>query len=89
MTTCTGSSRLKHCIFLQNCAIFVYFITEISNTQVENENDFDVAMSIYNSLEYGDNYPKANGNIDQYTRDNPVYTDGGNPLVDNSTSFKL
>ena len=39
-------------------------------------------ISVYNLLEYSDNYAKKNGNICHYTRDNTEYTDGANPLVD-------
>ena len=57
---------------------FIYF----NNTYVDNEEDLDVVISVYNLLEYSDNYAKTNGNICHYTRDNTEYTDGANPLVD-------
>ena len=33
----------------------------MNNTQVENVKDIDVVMSIYNLLEYSDNYSKTLG----------------------------
>ena len=72
----------KIVFFFESCASFIYFITEINNNQVDNDKHLDVVMSMYHSLEYGENYPKTCENIYQYTRDNPVYPDGANPLVD-------
>ena len=44
---------LKHCVTFNNC------IGEISNTQIDNAKDLDVAMPMYNLIEYSDNYSKT------------------------------
>ena len=41
------------------CPPFAGCITEINNTQVGNKKDLDVAMPMYNLIEYGDNYSNS------------------------------
>ena len=43
-------------VIFKNCAPFTDCISEINNTQVDNANDIDVVMSMYNLIEYSDNY---------------------------------
>ena len=43
-------------VALKNCALFTNFISEINNTQVYNAKDIDIAMPMYNLIEYSDNY---------------------------------
>ena len=33
----------------------------MNNTQIDNANDIDIVMPMYNLIEYGDNYPKTSG----------------------------
>ena len=42
-------------VIFKSCALSTN-ISEINNTQVENANDFDMVMSMYNLIEYSDNY---------------------------------
>ena len=41
---------------LKNCVLFTNCISEINNTQVDNAKDIDIVMSMYNLIEYSDNY---------------------------------
>ena len=41
---------------LKNCVPFTNCISEINNTQVDNAKDIDIVMSMYNLIEYSDNY---------------------------------
>ena len=43
----------------KNCASFTNCISEINNTQVYNAKDIDIAMTMYNLIEYSDNYAKT------------------------------
>ena len=43
----------------ENCAAFTNCISEINNTQVDNTKDVDIVMSLYNLIEYSDNYSKT------------------------------
>ena len=40
----------------KNCASFVDCISEINNTRVHNAKDLDVLISMYNLIEYCNNY---------------------------------
>ena len=46
-------------IIFKNCAPFTNCISEINNTQIDNAKDIDIAMSMYNVIEYSDNYAKT------------------------------
>ena len=53
------------------CASFTNCISEINNTQEDNTKDIDVAMPMYNLIEYSINYSKhltAYGNIVELVR---------------------
>ena len=47
----------------------VYCVSEISNKEMDNAEDTDVIISMYNLIEYSDNYLKTSGNLQQYYRD--------------------
>ena len=47
--------RNKGVIF-KNCVPFTEFISNINNTQIDNARDIDLVMSMFNLIEYSDNY---------------------------------
>ena len=57
-TAATPNNVNKEVIF-KNCASFTNCIGRMNNTQIDNAYDIDVAMSMYNLIEYSDNYSKA------------------------------
>ena len=59
-------------VIFKNCAPFTNCISEINNTQVDNAEDIDIVMPMYNLIEYSDNYAKTTGNIWQYCKDIPA-----------------
>ena len=42
-------------ITFKNCAPFINWVREINNTQIDNANDINVAMPMYNLKEYSNN----------------------------------
>ena len=38
-------------------------ISQINNTQIDNAKDTDIVMSMYNLIEYSDNYSKTSGSV--------------------------
>ena len=58
----------KKAIF-KNCAPFTNCISEINNTQIDTAKDIDIAMPMYNLIEYSDNYAKTTGSLRQYCKD--------------------
>ena len=59
-------------VIFKNCAPFTNFISEINNTQIDNSKDIDIVMSMYNLIEYSDNYAKTTGSLWQYCNDIPA-----------------
>ena len=51
---------------------------EINNKQVYNVKDWNVAMQVYNLIEYSKKYSKNSGNLWQHCRDEPAEDDFGN-----------
>ena len=50
-------------VIFKNCAPFTDCISKINNTQVGNAKDIDIVMSMYNLIEYSDNYSKTSGTL--------------------------
>ena len=65
-----ADERSKGLIF-KNCAPFTKCISKISNTDIDNAQDIDIVMPMYNLTEYSDNYSKTSGSLWQYYRDEP------------------
>ena len=52
-------------VIFKNCAPF----TSCTSRIVDDAHNTDVALQMYNSIEYSDNYPKTSGNLWQYYKD--------------------
>ena len=50
----------------KNCVPFTKCISRINNTEIDNAKDIDIVMSMYNLIEYSDNYFKTSGSLWQY-----------------------
>ena len=48
---------------LKNNASFTSCISKINNTLIDNAEDLDIVMPIYNLLEYSKNYRKTTGSL--------------------------
>ena len=59
-------------VIFKNCAPFTNCISEINNTQIDNAQDIDIVMPMYNLIEYSDNYTKTTGSLWQYCKDIPA-----------------
>ena len=77
-----ADERDKGVIF-KNCAPFTKCISRINNTDIDNTQDMNIAMSMYNLIDYSDNYLKNSGSLWHYYKDYP----NDNPA--NSESFKF
>ena len=53
-----ADERNKSLIF-KNCASFTKCISKISNTEIDNAQDIDIVMPMYNLIEYSNNYSKT------------------------------
>ena len=70
-------------VTFKNNAPFTNCISEINSVQIDNAEDLDIAMPMYNLLEFSQNYRRTTGRLRNYYRDEP-----SNPLSSNSESFK-
>ena len=77
-----ANKRNKNIAFKNN-APFINCISKINGVKIDNAEDLDVVMPMYNLLEYSKNYRKTTGSLWNYYRDEP-----SNPLSSNSESFK-
>ena len=84
--------RRNRKLLLKNNAPFVSCITRINNELIEDADDLDIGMPMYNLLEYRKNYRKTIGSLYNYYRDE--LSDDNNPNnfpntnVVNSSAFK-
>ena len=76
------NKRNKNLTFKNNAPI-INCISKISGIKIDNAEDLDVVMFMYNLLEYTKNYRKTTGSLWNYYRDEP-----SNPLSSNFKSFK-
>ena len=70
-------------VAFKNNATFINCISKINGIKIDNAEDLDVVMPMYNLLEYSKNYKKTTGSLWDYYRDQP-----SDPLSTNSESFK-
>ena len=50
-------------VIFKNCAPFTNCISKINNIQVDDANDIDIVMSMYNLIEYNNNLLKTSGSL--------------------------
>ena len=67
-TAAAPNNRNEKIIF-KNCAPFTNCISKINNSNVDNAKDIDIVMSMYNLIEYNDNYSKTSRCLWQYCKD--------------------
>ena len=84
--------RRNRPLILKNNVPFVSYMTKINNEFIEDADDLDIVMPMYNLLEYSKNYRKAIGSLYNYYRDE--LSDDNNPNnfpntnVVNSSAFE-
>ena len=69
--------RRNRPLILKNNAPFVSCMTKINNEFIEDADDLDIVMSMYNLLEYSKNYRRTIGSLCNYYRDE--LSDDNNP----------
>ena len=84
-TNAVNATRLA----LKNCAPFTKCNLEINDEHVDTAENLDIVMSMYNLIEYSDNYQDSSATLYQYKRDEPPEGDPiPNLTADNSSYFK-
>ena len=88
--TATPNNAATQVVF-KNCAPFKKCRTEINETFVDKAKNINIAMPMYNLIEYSDNYSDTSGSLWQFKRDEQPKENNGNisnVSTDNSSSFK-
>ena len=78
-----NNAKRNKAVAFKNNAPFINCISKINGIKIDNAEDLDVVMPMYNLLEYSKNHKKTTGSLWNYYRDQP-----SNPLSTNSESFK-
>ena len=75
-------------MIIKNNAPFNNCILKINGTKIDNAEDLDVVMSMYNLLEYSKNYKKPTGSLRNYYRDEPNSGTDNNSNNNNNNNNK-
>ena len=78
-----NNSKRNKAVAFKNNAPFINCISKINGIKIDNAEDLDVVMPMYNLLEYSKNYRKTAGSLWNYYRDEP-----SGILSSDSESFK-
>ena len=68
-------------LVFKNNAPFISCISKINGVKIDNAEDLDVVMPMYNLLECSKNYRKTTGSLWNYYRDGPSSTVGNNNIT--------
>ena len=88
VTNSNNNAYAKKLAFKDNAPL-VSCISKINNTLIDNAEDLDIVMPMYNLIEYNKNYRKTTESLWNYYRDEPNSGTEGyiNYLIKNSKSF--
>ena len=75
-------------VALKNCAPFSICKKEINDEFIDEANHIYIAISMYNLIEYSDNYSETSGSLWQFKRDE-VPGNNADLTADNSQLFKI
>ena len=75
--TATGGNENTKVAF-KNCALFARCVTHINDEHVETAESLGAIITIYNFIEYSDNYSDTSGSLWQFKRDSQNMNNSGN-----------
>ena len=78
-----NNAKINKAVAFKNNDPFINCISKINAIKIDNAEDLDVAMPMYNLLEYSENYKETIGSLWNYFRDQP-----SNLLSTGPESFK-
>ena len=84
----TGNTQNKSAnsvVAFKNCAPFLTCDVTINDEHVENAEDLDIVLPMYNLLEYSNNYQDSTGRLYQFKRDEPP--DDNSNVANNTTGL--
>ena len=87
--TPTGGDANTRVAF-KNCVPFTKFVTHVNDEHVDNADNLDIIMPMYNLIEYSNNYSDTSGRLWQFKRGGEKMNNGNsdNVTTADSSSFK-
>ena len=73
-------------VIFKNCAPFTNCISKINNTQIDNAENIDMVMPMYNLIECRDNYSNTSGSLWQYCKEIPALNNDGDVVIFNAAN---
>ena len=58
-------------VIFKDCSPFTKYISRINNTDIDNAQDIDIVIPMFNLIEHSDNYSNTSGSLWQYCKDDP------------------
>ena len=88
ITATVGDANTK--VVFKNCGPFTKCVTHINDEHVDNANNLDVVIPMYNLIEHSGNYLDTSGSLWQFKGDEQNMNNGNpdNVTTDDSSSFK-
>ena len=87
----TDASKRNEKLALKNNALFESCIPRINNTLIDSAEDLDIVITMYNLLEYSENYSMTSRSLWKYYRDEVLLSfddanenGGSNYMIDNN-----
>ena len=68
-------------LVFKNNALFIKCVSKINGVKIDNAEDLDVVMPMYNLLEYSKNYRKTTESLWNYYRDEPSSSTDNNNIA--------
>ena len=59
----TAANNTNKKVIIKNCAPFTSCMSKINNKDIDNAEYINIVMSMYNLIEYSDNYSKTSGSL--------------------------
>ena len=81
-----NDENYKNKLFLKNNAPFTSCISKINNALIDNAEDLDIVMPMYQLLEYSKSYRKTTGSLWKYYRDK---TNSSKSVENNNANYSI
>ena len=84
--TATAAPQIQ--VEFKNCVAFTKFVTKIDGTTIDDAENLDLVMPMYNLIEYSSNYPETTGRLWFYSKDEENNFNNNIANINNFKSFK-
>ena len=72
---------VKKSLFFKIMLHLSIYVSKMNSVKIDNAEDLDVVMPMYNLLEYSKNYRRTTGSLWNYYRDEPNSNTDGNEIM--------